>query len=357
MSSIQEIGWGRVADRKIKLYSLTNSRGMKVCIMNYGAIMTGLHTPDRDDNDADLVLGFDNLDGYLGTHPYFGATVGRVANRIAGGTFQIDGKRYAVKPNQGRNHIHGGIKGFDKCVWDVPRAGQALGDVFVKLALTSPDGDQGYPGTVEASVIYTLTHDNVLRIEMEAATDAPTIVNLSNHSYFNLGGHSAGPVLDHEVTVNADAYTPTDSDRIPTGEITPVSGGPFDFFVPKAIGRDMAAMAPLGSDDPGGYDHNFVIRDSDGTKKHAATITDPGSGRTMEVHTDQPGVQFYTANFLDGTISGKSGTNYGKHGAFCMETQRFPDAVNKQGVPGWPSVILRPDEVYRHEVEYRFSAA
>lgn len=356
MSSIQETAWGKVGDRNIKRYTLTNARGAMVRITNYGAIMTELHTPDRDDTAEDLVLGFDSLDGYLGTHPYFGATVGRVANRIGGGTFQIDGSRFAVNPNQGRNHIHGGIKGFDKCVWDVPRAGQALGDVFVKLSLTSPDGDQGYPGTLEASVIYTLTHDNVLRIEMEAATDAPTIVNLSNHSYFNLSGQGSGPVLSHEATLFADSYTPTDGDRIPTGEILPVAGGPFDFTSNKAIGRDMAHMDSLGAEDPGGYDHNFVMRNYDGSLKHIARVKDPGSGRVMDVHTDQPGVQFYTANYLDGSITGKSGSVYEKHGAFCMETQRFPDAVNKQGVAGWPSVILRPDETYRHEVEYRFSA-
>ncbi|MEE2710415.1 MAG: aldose epimerase family protein [Gemmatimonadota bacterium] len=356
MSSIQETVWGTVNDHNIKLYTLTNGQGMKARITNYGAIMTELHVLDRDGNSADVVLGFDSLEGYIGNHPFFGATVGRVANRIANSTFSIDGLTYAVDPNEGRNHIHGGFKGFDKRVWDVPSTGQALDDVFVKLALTSQHGDQGYPGRLEVSVFYTLTHDNILRIEMEAETDAPTIVNLSNHSYYNLAGHNDGSILNHEASLSADQYTPTAADRIPTGEIAPVSGGPFDFTAAKQIGQDLWRMSSLGPEDPGGYDHNFVVRNSDGTLRHAATMKEGGCGRVMEVHTNQPGVQFYTANYLDGSITGKSGAVYGKHGAFCLETQKYPNAINKLDAPGWPSVILRPGEVYRHEVEYRFAA-
>ena len=355
MSSIQETVWGTVNDRNVKLYTLTNAQGMKVKITNYGAIMTELHVLDRDGNSGDVVLGFDSLEGYLGRHPFFGATIGRVANRISNSSFSIDGMSFDVEPNEGRNHIHGGAKGFDKYVWDVPNAGQALGDVFLKLALGSQDGDQGYPGRLEVSVLYTLTHHNILRIEMEAQTDAPTIVNLSNHSYYNLAGHNGGTILNHEASLSADRYTPTDADRIPTGEIVSVSGGPFDFTVAKRIGQDLQSMTSLGPEDPGGYDHNFIIRNSDGFLKHAATVKEGGSGRVMEVYTNQPGVQFYTANYLDGSIIGKSGAVYGKHSAFCLETQKYPDAINKRDVPGWPSVILRPGEVYRHEVEYRFA--
>ena len=324
-------------------------------LINYGSILKELRVPDREGKRADVVLGFDTFDGYLGEHPYFGATVGRVANRIARGAFSLEGKNYALAPNDGPNHLHGGIKGFDKQVWGVPRAGQGLGDVFVKLDYTSADGDQGYPGNLEVTVIYILTHDNNLRIEFEAVTDTPTIVNLANHSYFNLAGHNAGTILDHEVMISADRYTPVDSNRIPTGELAPVAGTPFDFTTPKTIGADIGSVTIMGPGDPGGYDHNYVINDADGTVKPAATVTDPGSGRVMEVHTNQPGVQFYTGNFLDGSITGKGETVYQKHAGFCFETQGFPDAINKEGKPGWPSVILRPGETYRHEVEYRFS--
>jgi len=328
---------------------------MMARLINYGSILKELRVQDREGKRMDVVLGFDTLDGYLGEHPYFGATVGRVANRIARGAFSLEGKNYALAPNDGPNHLHGGIKGFDKQVWDVPRAGQGLGDVFVKLSYNSADGDQGYPGNLEVTVIYILTHDNILRIEFEAVTDTPTIVNLANHSYFNLAGHDAGTILDHEVMISADRYTPVDVNRIPTGELAPVAGTPFDFTTPKTIGTDIGSLPKLGSDDPGGYDHNYVINDADGSLKPAATVTDPGSGRVMEVHTNQPGVQFYTGNFLDGSITGKGETVYQKHAGLCFETQGFPDAINKEGMPGWPSVILRPGETYRHEVEYRFS--
>lgn len=357
MSAIQETRLGTIEGKPISQYTMTNSLGMKARVINYGAIITELHVPDREGKSVDVVLGFDTLENYLGRHPHFGATVGRVANRIGGGTFTLDGRTYALTPNEGPNHIHGGLKGFDKKIWDVSRAGQGLGDVFIRLVLSSPDGDQGYPGHLKVSVFYTLTHDNILRIEMEASTDAPTIINLANHSYFNLAGHGAGQVLDHIMTLHADRYTPTDAARIPIGELAKVAGTPFDFTSPKPIGAHIREIPKLSPDDPGGYDHNFVINGEAGSLRQAACGTEPKSGRIMEVYTDQPGVQFYTGNFLDGTIKGKHGAVYQKHAGFCLETQGFPDAINQEGTPGWPSVILRPGEKYRHVVEYRFTTA
>lgn len=353
MSSIQEVHLGDVEGKRVSEYTMINSSGTIAKIINYGAILTELHSADRNGNMADIVLGCDSLDGYLGTHPHFGSTVGRVANRTANCSFSLDGQNYSLSPNHGKHHLHGGIRGIDKHVWIVSRAGQGLGDIFVKMILESPDGDQGYPGNVEMSVYYMLTHDNILKIHMEAKTDRPTIVNLANHSYFNLSGHQAGTVLDHEVQLHADRYTPTDPERIPTGAIDPVAGTPFDFTSPKIINTDIDKIERHGQEDPGGYDHNFVINDSDGDLKHAATVTDAGSGRKLEVHTDQPGVQFYTGNFLNGSVTGKDGVVYQKHAGFCLETQKFPDAIHHEGDPGWPSIVLRPDETYTHEVEFK----
>lgn len=355
MSAIHETEWGTFHTRPVTLYRLTNSNGATACITNYGAILQSLIIPGGNDRPIDVTLGFDTLDGYLTAHPFFGATVGRCANRIAGGRFTLDGKAYSLAVNSEPNHIHGGYRGFDKHLWEVVRAGQGLGDVFVKMTYQSRDGEEGYPGNLEVAVTYTLTHDDKLRIEMQARTDAPTLVNLANHSYWNLDGHGAGLILEHEAEFFADRYTPVDAVRIPTGEIAPVAGTPFDFTIPKPIGRDMAGLPLLYSDDPGGYDHNFVIRDADETIKPAVQIRSPRSGLVMTVHTNQPGVQFYTGNLLKGAITGKDGVAYAKHAGFCLETQKFPDAINKQGKPGWPSVILRPEESYYHEVQYAFS--
>jgi aldose 1-epimerase len=355
VSAIQESEWGSFHTRPVSLYTLTNAAGMTACVTNYGAILQSVSLPDREGRLIDVALGFDTFDGYLGVHPYFGAIVGRCANRIAGGRFVLDGKAYTLEKNNGPNHLHGGLRGFDKHLWEVTRAGQGLGDVFVKMIYTSRDGEEGYPGNLEVAVTYTLTHDNKVRIEIQGGTDAPTIVNLTNHAYWNLAGHASGSILDHVATLYADYYTPTDAARIPTGEIAPVAGTPFDFTVGKPVGRDLAALPRLSEDDPGGYDHNFLIRDADGTIKPVAEVHAPRSGLTMSVHTNQPGVQFYTGNFLKGAFPGKGGAVYGKHAGLCLETQKYPDAINKQGNPQWPSVILRPGEPYYHEVQYAFS--
>jgi aldose 1-epimerase len=355
LSAIQEQEWGTFHTRPVHQVTMTNAAGATARIINYGATLLSLEIPDRHGQLIDVTLGFDTFDEYLGTHPFFGATIGRCANRIAGGMFTLDSHMFSLDVNNDPNHIHGGRRGFDKHLWDITRAGQGLGDVFVKMAYTSIDGDEGYPGNVEAAITYTLTFDNTLRIEMQAGADASTPVNMTNHSYWNLNGHESGSILDHEVTLIGDAYTPIDETRITTGEIKPVDGTPYDFTTPKPIRTNMDALPLLGEDDPGGYDHNYVIRDADGTVKPAAQIYSPQSGLTMYVRTNQPGIQFYTGNFLDGSIIGKAGVPYGKHHALCLETQKFPDAINKQGVEGWPSVILRPGEPYYHEVQYAFS--
>jgi aldose 1-epimerase len=355
LSAIEEQEWGTFHTRPVHQYTLTNSSGSTARITNYGAILQSLEIPDRHGKLIDVTLGFDTFDEYLGANPFFGATIGRCANRIAGGMFTLDGRMVNLDANSPPNHIHGGRRGFDKRLWDITRAGQGLGDVFVKMMYISKENEEGYPGTVEVAVTYTLTFDNTLRIEMQAGADAPTPVNMSNHSYWNLNGGASGSILDHEVTLISDAYTPTDDTRIPTGEIRPVASTPFDFTTSKRIRTDIDALTLLDEDDPGGYDHNFIIRDADGTIKPAARVYSPQSGLTMNVKTNQPGIQFYTGNFIDGSIKGKGGTVYGKHQALCLETQKFPDAINKQGIEGWPSVILRPGEPYYHEVQYAFS--
>lgn len=357
MSAIQESDWGSFHTRPVHLYTLTNAAGTVACVTDYGAILQSFSIPDASGRLVDVALGFETLEGYLGTHPFFGATAGRCANRIAGGRFTLDGKPYALAVNSEPNHIHGGYRGFDKRLWDVARAGQGLGDVFVKFVYHSADGEEGYPGALDVAVTYTLTHDNRLRIEMQAKTDAPTLVNLANHSYWNLNGHDSGSILDHVAILYADQYTPTDATRIPTGELRPVTNTPFDFTSQKPIGRDMAALPKLSDEDPGGYDHNFLVQNADGTLQPAARVCSLQSGLTLTVHTNQPGVQFYTGNFLKGSVTGKKNVSYVKHGGFCLETQKYPDAINKQGRPDWPSVILRPGESYYHEVQYAFSLA
>lgn len=340
---IQKISFGRLPDgTEIKLYTLTNKNGLWARIMTYGATLVSLETPDRNGKLADIVLGFDSLDGYLKANPYFGSTVGRYANRIAKGSFTLDGVTYPLAKNNGENHLHGGVKGFDKVVWTAePVEGE--GAVGVKLSYLSQDGEEGYPGNLSVTVIYTLTDENELRISYEATTDKPTPVNLTNHSYFDLAGQGIGDILGHELMLNADAYTSVDEGLIPTGEILPVVGTPMDFTSPKAIGARMAEVK-------GGYDHNFVLRGG-GKLKLAARVYEPTSGRVMEIDTTEPGIQFYTGNFLDGTITGKGGKIYNRHDGFCLETQHFPDSPNK---PNFPSTILRPGEKYSSLTAYRF---
>jgi aldose 1-epimerase len=332
----------------VDLYVLTNAKGMTTKVTNYGAILTELDVPDRDGKFADVVLGFDDLKGYLGTHPYFGATVGRVANRIAKGKFTLKGKTYHLAVNNGPNALHGGKKGFDKVVWKAEPLRAADG-AAVKFTYRSPDGEEGYPGNLTASVTYTLTDDNELKIDYRAMTDQATPVNLTNHSYFTLAGPASGDVLGHEVMLAADRYTPVDDTLIPTGEIKSVKGTPLDFTQSTRIGARIAQV----KGDPGGYDHNFVLKKEGKELALAARVYEPRTGRVLEMFTTEPGVQFYTGNFLDGSIRGKGGVVYKKHQGFCLEAQHFPDSVNHAS---FPSVILEPGKTYTQTTVYKFSA-
>lgn len=333
----------------VELFTLTSPAGIEVRAITYGGIILSLRTPDRDGRPADIVLGYDGLDGYLRDTPYFGAIVGRYGNRIAGGRFALDGVTYTLATNNGPNHLHGGIRGFDKVVW-TGEAFETDSAVGVALSYTSPDGEEGYPGTLRARVTYTLTDDGRLVFDYAATTDRPTPVNLTQHSYFNLAG--AGDVHGHELTIAADRYTPVDATLIPTGELAPVDGTPFDFRAPTAIGARIDA-ADVQLKRGGGYDHNFVLTRADTGLAHAARVVEPGSGRTLDVWTTEPGVQFYSGNFLDGSITGKGGTVYAHRTGFCLETQHFPDSPNR---PAFPSTILRPGEEYRSRTVLVFGA-
>ncbi len=326
----------------VDLYTLANANGLSAKVATYGATITELHVPDRDGKSGDIVLGFDNLAQYLKGHPFFGSTVGRVANRTAKGRFTLDGQTYALATNNGPNHLHGGLKGFDKVLWHAePQAGAA-----VKFTYVSPDGEEGYPGQLAVAVTMSLTDANELRLDYTATTDKPTPVNLTNHSYFNLAGE--GNVLAHELMLAADNYTPSDTTLIPTGEIRPVKGTPMDFTTPKPMGSRFAQLKT----NPVGYDDNYVLNGGGKSLALAARVCEPRTGRVMEVHTTQPGVQFYTANFLNGSLLGKGAVVYGQYTGFCLETQHFPDSVNQ---PTFPSVILRPGQTYRHTTVHKFA--
>jgi aldose 1-epimerase len=340
------------AGEEITLYTLKNKNGMEIGVMNYGAILTSIKVPDAKGQVTDVALGFDSLEGYLGPHPYMGATVGRYANRIAKGKFKLNGKEYTLATNNGPNALHGGLKGFDKKVWTAKSIDTPSGPA-VEMTYLSPDGEEGYPGALTATVTYALTNDNEIRISYRATTDADTVLNLTNHSYFNLAGAGKGGILDHVVTIQADRFTPVDSGLIPTGELKSVEGTPFDFRTPTAIGARIDQVADEQIKLGGGYDHNFVINGEAGVMRLAARVKEPVSGRVMEVLTDQPGMQFYTGNFLDGSVIGKGGAKYEKRFGFCMETQHFPDSPNK---PDFPSVVLKPGETYATTTVYRFSA-
>lgn len=332
-----------------KLYTLTNSRGIEARITNYGGIVVSLRTPDRGGNLADVVLGFDALDGYLGTHPYLGALIGRYGNRIANGKFTLGGTTYTLATNNGPNALHGGIKGFDKVLWT---AEPSPGAASLVLTYVSQDGEEGYPGTLSTKVTYTLIDDNALQIDYEATTDKPTVVNLTNHSYFNLKDAGASTILDHEIMIAASRYTPVDATLIPSGEIALVEGTPFDFRTATAIGARIDAdheQIKFGL----GYDHNFVLDRTGGGVVLAAKVYEPTTGRELEVHTTEPGVQFYTGNFLDDSVVGKGEVAYQKRAAFCLETQHFPDSPNH---PDFPSTVLAPGQTYRSTTVYKFSA-
>jgi len=348
--TIRQRLFGHLPDgRPVTLYTLVNNKGARADIMNYGGIVVRLYMPDRNGHYDDVVLGYDHLEGYLTNNPYFGAIVGRYANRIAKGRFVLDGKVYQLATNDGPNHLHGGIKGFDKRLWKARPFMSADGPAL-ELKYFSRDGEEGYPGNLQVTAVYTLTDENELRLDFTAVTDKPTIVNLSHHSYFNLA--CEGTILDHQVMIVADAFTPVDATLIPTGEIRPVEGTPFDFRKPTPIG------ARIHEDDiqlkyGRGYDHNWVIRKPLGTLGLMARVYEPKTGRIMEVLSTEPGLQFYTGNFLDGTIVGKGGRRYVHRSGFCMEPQHYPDSPNK---PHFPSVVLRPGQVYRNTIIYRFRA-
>ncbi len=342
--------FGKTAEgAPVDLFTLSNSRGLRVAITNYGGIIVSLFTPDREGRPGDIVLGFDRLEDYLKGHPYFGAIIGRYGNRIAGGRFVLDGVEYKLARNNGENHLHGGLVGFDKKVWRPRDWSDAEGE-HLELRYTSPDGEEGYPGNLQVTVTYTLNEQNQLRIDYFASTDKPTVVNLTNHSYFNLAGE--GDILGHVLRINADHFTPVDAGLIPTGELRPVKGTPFDFTEPVAIG------ARIEQDDEQlrfgrGYDHNFVLRGGGGSLAEAAEVYEPKTGRVLRVFTTEPGMQFYTGNFLDGSLKGKYGRIYARRTGFCLETQHFPDSPNK---PQFPSTVLRPGQTYRSTTIFEFSA-
>ena len=340
--------FGKTTDgTEVQLFTLTNANGVKATITNYGGTLTSLLVPDKNGKMGDVILGFDNVSGYQSPEfkkagPYFGALIGRYGNRIKAGKFTLEGKEYSLAKNNGPNSLHGGLKGYDKVVWQA-EPGAAADGQSLKLSYVSKDGEEGYPGTLIVAVVYTLTNDNALKIDYTATSDKATVVNLTNHTYFNLNHGAGKDILGHEVTLPADRYTVVDATLIPTGELRPVKGTPFDFTAPHAIGERIAQV-------PGGYDHNWVLNTATG-QHAAATVYEPVSGRTLEVTTDEPGIQFYTGNFLDGTLKGKGGTVYGKHAGFCLETQHFPDSPNQ---PKFPSTVLKPGETFHSVSTYKF---
>lgn len=341
--------WGKTGNgQAVELYTLHNAKGAEVTITNYGARIVSIKVPDKAGKFDDIVLGFDDLAGYESkSDPYFGATIGRYANRIAGGKFMLDGNTFTLAKNNGPNSLHGGLAGFDKKVWTAT----ARNDRDVLMTLVSPNGDEGFPGNLFVSVIFALTDNNELQIRYSATTDKDTAVNLTNHSYFNLAGQGRGDVLGHVVTIDADRFTPVDATLIPTGELKPVDGTPFDFRKPTAIGTRIDSPEPqlkLG----GGYDHNYVLNKKGAGPQFAARVVEPRSGRVLEVLTTEPGVQFYTTNNLAGPLTGAGGRIYQRRSAFCLETQHFPDSPNH---PAFPSTTLKPGETFRSETVYRFS--
>jgi aldose 1-epimerase len=336
------------AGQAVALYTLTNAKGMQVSITPWGATVVSIMVPDRNGKFGDVVLGFDNVEGYRANTAYIGAIVGRYGNRIAKGAFKLDGKTYTLARNNGDNHLHGGTAGFDKRLWTAREISSSAGRAL-ELKYTSANGEEGYPGKLDATVVYTLTDSNDLRIEYQATTDQPTVVNLTNHSYFNLAG--AGDVLAHRVQINASRFTPDDEGLIPTGELRSVKGTAFDFTTPHTIGERIDAkdeQIRVGM----GYDHNMVLDGPAGTLRSVARVSEPTSGRVLELLTTEPGLQFYSGNFLDGTLRGKGGKVYIRRAAFCMETQHYPDSPNK---PAFPSTTLRPGQRYQSTTVFRFS--
>jgi aldose 1-epimerase len=333
--------WGEVDGKKVYLFTLENSNGTIVTISNYGGTVTSFVTPDKNGNKSSIIVGFDSLQPYLQKPPYFGALIGRYGNRVGDAKFSLDGITYKLAANNGKNHLHGGIKGFDKIVWDASVSKDSIPSLTLKYL--SEDGEEGYPGNLNVTVIYTLTNDDELKIEYNAETDKATPVNLTNHSYFNLSGDVSNTILNHRLMIDADNYTPVDSTLIPTGEIKSVKESPFDFTSSKIIGRDIDSVK-------GGYDHNWVLNKKDTSLQKVAVLSDSISGRSLEVYTTQPGIQFYTGNFLDGKFINRDGKPLKQHTALCLETQHFPDSPNKSN---FPSTILRPGKKYYSVTMYR----
>lgn len=347
---IEKSSFGQTKDGKdVDIYVLTNRNGMVTKITNYGATVTELWVPDQNGKMEDVVLGFDNISDYEEKSDYFGCIVGRYGNRIAKGRFTLDGQEYTLATNNGENHLHGGVKGFDKVVWDAEAMQTAKGPAL-KLNYLSKDGQEGYPGNLDVTVIYTLTHENELKIKYRATTDKPTVCNLTHHSYFNLQGQGSSDILSHKLMINADHYTPVDEGLIPTGKTPSVKGTPMDFNKPTAIGLRIDAdhqQIAYGL----GYDHNWILNKKSGKMTLAAKVIEPKSGRKMEVWTTEPALQFYSGNFLNGSIVGKEGKTYKHRYGFCLETQHFPDSPNQ---PGFPSTSLRPGETYQTKTTYKF---
>jgi aldose 1-epimerase len=341
--------FGRLTDgAPVEIYTLRNAKGIEARVCTYGGILVSLHAPDRHGKPADIVLGYDHLQGYLESSPYFGALVGRCANRIAKGKFTLEGTTYSLAINNGPNSLHGGLKGFDKVIWQ-PELTRIPTGPALELNYFSKDGEEGFPGNLTVKAVYSLDENDSLRVDISATTDRTTIVNLTQHSYFNLAGQ--GDVLGHQVQIDADRFTPVDATLIPTGDLRPVHGTPFDFRQPSAIG------ARIGQDDEQlklghGYDHNFVVNNPPGQLGRIARVTEPAGGRVLEIFSDWPGAQFYTANHLDGTIHGKRGQVYQRRAGFCIEPQNFPDSPNN---PNFPSIVLRPGQTYRRSVIYKLS--
>ncbi|MCC4211134.1 aldose epimerase family protein [Leeuwenhoekiella parthenopeia] len=351
-ASITKSDFGMFQDSiPVAKYALVNANGMQVDIITYGGIITSLKAPSKDSTFQDVVLGFDSLDKYVEGSPYFGAIIGRYGNRIAKGTFELEGQTYQLPVNDGENSLHGGTAGFDKVVWNAEEVKDG-DNVGLKLTYLSPDGDMGYPGNLETTVTYTLQADNTLMVKYEATTDKPTVVNLTQHSYFNLSGDFDKTILDTEVMINADQYLPVDAGLIPTGELRPVAGTPFDFNTPKKIGTEINAeddQLKKGL----GYDHCWILNGTGGEMTLAATALDPESGRFMEIMTTEPAIQFYTGNFLDGTLTQKDGEGtYAYRSGFCLETQHYPDSPNQAD---FPSTVLKPGEKYETTTSFKFS--
>ncbi len=353
VNSMNKQSWGTTSrGEQVDLYTLRNSSGVEATITTYGGRLVTLKTPDREGHFADIVLGFDDLQPYLGNNPFFGALVGRYANRIANGQFELAGHTYTLAKNNGPNTLHGGLVGFDKKVWKGEEA-SANGTHMLHLTYVSPDGEEGFPGTLTTAVTYSLNDNNELKLEYEARTDKKTVVNLTNHSYFNLSGEGSGQILDHVVTINADRFTPVNSDLIPTGELKSVEGTPFDFRKPMAVGsriKDNDQQLKYGD----GYDMNYVVNGSGDTPRFAARAMSPKSGRVLEVQTTQPGIQFYTGNHLPNGIKGKGGAMYKYRDALCFETQHFPNSPNQ---PNFPTTELNPGERFHQVTIFKFSVA